>query len=206
MQVGLVIHADIEHHLAGRLAVGVGDDAVRQIAVWHDHGLVVTGANHGVEDLDAVDRTGHTLGFDPVTQAERTEQQDQHTTGEVRQAALQGQTDGQAGSTDSGDKRGGLDADHRGNTDHQQNLQNDVRQAADKALQRQVGITQGKQFAQTVGHLVDHPPANGQGQQRQQQAAAVLHDQGNPALRRFNQLIDFSTQIHNVLLMPKQKL
>ncbi|MNH29910.1 hypothetical protein D3C79_901680 [compost metagenome] len=159
-----------------------------------------------MEDLDAVDGTGNTLGFDPVAEAEWTEQQDQHATGKVGQAALQRQTDGQARGTNGSNKRGGFDADHRGYADHQQNLQNDVRQAADKALQGQVGVAQGEQFAQPVGHLVDHPPANGKGQQCQQQAAAIFHDQGNPGLRRFNQLIDFSTQIHNVLLMPKQKL
>ncbi|KAI3478022.1 hypothetical protein L1887_60074 [Cichorium endivia] len=194
--VGFVVDTDIEHHLAGRLAVVVGDDAVGQVAVGHDHRLVVTGAQHSVEDLDAVHGTADTLRLDPVAQAERTEQQDQHAAGEVRQAALQGQADGQAGSTDGGDERGGFHADHRGHADEQQDLHDDVDEGADEALQRQVGIAQGQELAQFRGDLVDQPPADGQGNQRQGQATAVFHDQRNPGLRSPDQLIDLCIQIH----------
>ncbi|MCY1178467.1 hypothetical protein D9M73_188160 [compost metagenome] len=94
-----------------------------------------------MENLDAVDSTGDTLSLDPVADAKRTEQQNQHATGEVRQAALQGQANGQACRTNRRHKRSGFHTDHRGHADDQQDLEDDVRQAADKALQRQVGIT-----------------------------------------------------------------
>ncbi|MOA26642.1 hypothetical protein D3C78_1474510 [compost metagenome] len=153
-----------------------------------------------MEDLDAVDRTGHTLGFDPVADAERAKQQDQHATGEVRQAALQGQANRQAGGTDGGDERSGFHTDHRSDADDQQNLQDDVGQGTDKPLQCQVGVTQGQQRTQFLRHFVDQPPADGQGDDRQQHAAAVFHDHGDPGLGSLDQVVHFSIQIHLSLL------
>ena len=129
-----------------------------------------------MKDLDAVDGTGSALGFDPVTNAERTEQQNQHAAGEVRQAALQGQADGQGGGTNRGNERRGCHADHRGHVDHQHDFERNVRQVGNEVLQRQVSITQCQQTPHSVGQDVNQPPTDGQGDHSQQKSAAVFHD------------------------------
>ena len=72
-----------------------------------------------MEDQDVVDRAADALGFDPVANAERAKQQNQHAASKVRQAALQRQTDGQTRGTDGGHERGRFDTDHRRDADDQ---------------------------------------------------------------------------------------
>jgi len=111
-----------------------------------------------MEDLNRIDSACYALGFDPLADPNRAEQQDQHAAGEVRQAALQGQTNGQAGSTDHGDERSGFHPDHRSHTDQQQYLEDDTGQAADETVQGRIDLAPLQQAADLGGQRIDQPP------------------------------------------------
>ncbi|MNY23491.1 hypothetical protein D3C86_1571600 [compost metagenome] len=190
LDVAGVVDAQVDIDAARGFARIVGDIAVGQAAIRHYHHLVVGGFQGGVEDLDAVDAARYALPFDPVAGTERPEQHDQHTTGEVRQAALQRQTYGQAGGTDHRDEGGGFHPNHRGHADQQQHLEDDTGQATDEAVQSAVDVAPIQHGAYFAGQHVDQPPTDQQGDERQGQLTAVLQHHRQPGLGHFHQLLD----------------
>ena len=57
-----------------------------------------------MKDTDFGNGAGHALSVDEIADPERLEHEHKHATGEIREAALQCQTDCQAGSTEDGDE------------------------------------------------------------------------------------------------------
>ncbi len=143
-----------------------------------------------MEDLDRIDGTADALRLDPLTNAERAEQQDQHAAGEVRQAALQCQADGQTRGADHSDERGGFDPDHRCHADQQQHPEHHAGQAANEAMQGRVHLTALQQTADLGGEGVDQPPAEQEGQQCQHDLGAVLQRDRQPGFGKIDQIVD----------------
>src|SRR5690606_19111693 len=155
----------------GKLAVGDHDAAI------------VESVDNGVEDGDFPHRAEKALGINDVTYLEGLEDQDQHATGKVGQAALQGQTHRQAGGTDDGNKGGGSDAHHGGHGDQQQNLEDGADQATEEFVQGWIFFA--KAVVQHVDEPVDQPQADNQCDNRQQNLWGIRHDQRNRLIRPF---------------------
>ena len=82
------------------------DQIIMGVATWFDGELPNFWDEFvpALEDLDLSNSARDTLRFNKITHFERLEEKYQHPSGEVRQAALQRQTDSQAGSTQYGDE------------------------------------------------------------------------------------------------------
>ena len=65
----------------------------------------------GGEQAEFLDGAADGAGVDVVADAEGTQPQQHHAGGDVRQCALHGEADGEAGGAECGENAGGLDAD-----------------------------------------------------------------------------------------------
>ena len=75
-------------------------DAAADLGVRHDHLHVVGGVQDCHEDADLLDRSGDPGGVDEVSDPERTEDQQHHARGEIRERPLECQPHGKSGRTD----------------------------------------------------------------------------------------------------------
>ena len=173
-----VLFQDIGQHLLGlRYVVGVGDPeghvdpartfgedvlhtTVGEQRVGDDHLLVVQGDQDGVEDLDLPHPPEMALGLDDVVYAEGLEDQDQDAAREVGEAALEGQTDGQAGGTENSDEGRCLNTQlpECGNNDKGQ--QGNIGNTADEADNNRIDIRLLHHAAHAGTDALRDPAAN----------------------------------------------
>ena len=161
----------------------LGQAGVGELTIRDHNPAVIEGVDNGVQDGDFPDGAEVALGINRVTNLERFEDQDQHASGKVGEAALKRKTDGQAGSTDNGNEGGGSNADHGGDRDQQQNLEDCSDQAAEKLVQG--GVFFAQLVIEDTDKPVDQPHAHNQSDNRQHDLGCVCHDQRHGLIHEF---------------------
>ena len=94
IDIGIVGYTDNKFVTTNRFTREVNDVPGNNFTVRDHDNLTVNGAHGGGENLHIEHRSGHAAEIDILTCTERTEHYQQDTCGEVRQRALQRQTDG----------------------------------------------------------------------------------------------------------------
>ncbi len=110
INIRIVRDADNKFITTRGLTREVNNIAGDNLAVRNHHNFTVDGTHGGGENLHVQHGTGHAAQIDILTRTERAEHDQQNPRRQVRERALQRQTNGQTGGTEHGDNRSGLHA------------------------------------------------------------------------------------------------
>ena len=174
--VVLVSDAHGEVETASSASVEVDDGTAANLAIGQRRFAAVGHHQHGVHQVDAVDRAQLATCLDEVAHAKGPEDHQQHAPRQIAQRPLQRQADGKASGAKGRDQRCGRHADpvHGHHADKRE--QDSVCQFTQEAAQRDVDTSALQRTLGQPGNSGRQPYSDYQDRHRQKQIQAVLHD------------------------------